>query len=155
MRDIIVLIMIFSIFIYGIFYNLKFRKTIKVFSSPSNLKKIISLLSVIIFFAIAYIAGGKPWFYIFSSIASIFFISTALTEGLSDEGIIFYTGGRGINNIKVLNFNNIRILKIRKDEKITLKAQGQGDFVDMKFQLEDEEKIMEVLRNKEVRIVFD
>ena len=150
--DIIIEIIFFIIVVYGILRAYNINREIILHSYDSIGRKIVMYSTVIIFLFIAYKANGGFTGYVLSILASIFFILFAKAEGLNEEGIIFNHGGRGLNNIKLLKYEDFRVVKIKITDYIRLEAQGSKGLAIMKFKMKDKDKVFSLIKNVKLEI---
>ncbi len=150
--NIITEIIFLILVIYGILRAYKINKEIILHSYDSIGRKIVMYSSIIIFLLIAYKTNEGFKGYVLSILASTFFILFAKAEGLNKEGIIFNHGGRGFNNIKLLKYEDFRVVKIKIAEHIRLEAQSSKGLVIMKFNIKDKEKVFSLIKNVKLEI---
>lgn len=147
------LILIMSI--YGIGKLLLIRKKILVYTKTSRLIIILVLVFIGVFYFLAYNYGKGAFPYFLVTVISIYFYMNITTEGLGENEIIYLGNSRGINNTVLVNYEDFRLIEYREKDDIELSIQSKYGYNNMKFDLENREKILKLLGGKKaLRIKF-
>lgn len=151
--DILLIVLLASIFLYGIIYLYKLNKNIKVYARFSNFEKLVILLGSGILFFIAYKFGSLFIHYILVILGSISLFLMAITSGANENGFITQTAGRGFKNIKLIEYKDLRVVKIEEKEKyIRIEAPCPEVLIIMKFRLEDRKELLSLIKGVKVEI---
>ena len=121
---------------------------------PSNLnmgQKLVLSLASIFFIYLAYKTKVGLKGYIIASLLAIFLNIYSRAEGISKEGVIF-SRGRGVNNIILVKYEELRVIKLKIRDNIRLEAQGPKGLAVMYFKKDDLNKIESLIGEVKVKL---
>ncbi len=150
MRNLI-MILILGISIYMIIGTVKARNKILIGSKSARVSNLFVFCIVVLFYVLAYrlyLKINDITVYLLTTALSIYFYLSITSSGLSKDGIVYLTSGKSLNAVQEVAYDEFRIIEYREGQDIEIYGQNKYGYINMKFDLENREEILGLLRDK-------
>ena len=153
-NQVAVYLIMLLIFISGSIYHFRIRKECIYPVKLTKSRTIISIITLLIFCAIAYIGGNSPKNYPIAISASIFIISGIVGEGIHEKGIYYRPLGKGGLLMQLAKWEDIKNVKIdaNKNKLESFKLKTITIFPDQHYNSKDIEKINKYIKIKSIKM---
>jgi len=145
------MILILGISIYMIIGTVKARNKILIGSKSSRTSNLLIFFIIVIFYVLAYrlyLKINDITVYLLTTALSIYFYLSITSSGLSKDGIVYLTSGKSLKAVQEVAYDEFRIIEYREGKDIEIYGQNKYGYINMKFDLENREEVLGLLRDK-------
>ncbi|NBG88240.1 hypothetical protein [Isachenkonia alkalipeptolytica] len=139
----IVGIIIVALFLLGTAFHLRKRKTLIITSYVKPMLKISLLIIAVIFISMAHLIRGETVDYLIALSAIGFMISSIYSQGISEEGVCYFTGKTFI--LSTAPWNSIKKATLSEGEILGIEFSGKTARFNQAYRGKDTEKILGIL----------